>query len=92
MEERRHCHRAYRSEHNARSLLLAQQTYVLVVADNADVSVLLCHFVFNGDITGHAMMTSPTRGQTAININASVDKNRAIMDDLLAVHVLYNWL
>ncbi len=61
---------------------------VLVVVDNTDVSVLLCHFVFNGDITGHVMMTIPIRGRTVIDINASTDKNRAIMDDLLAVHVL----
>ena len=61
---------------------------VLVVADDTDVFVLLCHFVFHGDITGHVMMISPIRGRTVIDINASVDKNRAIMDDLLAAHGL----
>ena len=61
---------------------------VLVVADDTDVSVLLCHFVFNGDITGHAMMVSPIRGRTVIDINESVDKNRAIMGDLLAAYGL----
>lgn len=60
----------------------------LVVADDTDVFVLLCHFVFNRDITGHVMMTSPIRGRTVIDINASVDKNRTIMDDLLAAHGL----
>ena len=35
---------------------------VLVVADDRDVFVLLCHFVFNGEITGHVMMVSPIRG------------------------------
>ncbi len=47
---------------------------VIVVADNTDVSVLLCHFVFNGDITEHVMMTSSIRGRTVIDINASTDK------------------
>ena len=61
---------------------------VLVVADDTDVFVLLCHFVFNGDITGHAMMVSPIRGRTVIDINESVDKNRAMMGDLLAAHGL----
>lgn len=61
---------------------------VLVVADDTDVFVLLCHFVFNRDITGFVMRTSPIRGPTVIDINASVDKDRTIMDDLLAVHGL----
>ena len=61
---------------------------VLVVADDTDVFVLLCTFVFNGDITEHVMMVSPIRGRTVIDINESVDKNRAIMGDLLAAHGL----
>ena len=61
---------------------------VLVVADDTGVFVLLCHFVFNGDITGHVMMVSPIRGRTVIDINENVDKNRAIMGDLLAAHGL----
>ena len=61
---------------------------VLVVADDTYVFVLLCHFVFNGDITGHVMMVSPIRGRTVIDINESVDKNRAIMGDLLPAHDL----
>ena len=61
-------------------------TNVLVVADDTDIFVLLCHFVFRGDITGHVMMISPIRGRTVIDINASVDKNPAIMGDLLAAH------
>ena len=51
---------------------------VLVVADDTDVFVLICHVVFNGDITGHVMVVSPIRGRTVIDINESVDKNRAI--------------
>ena len=61
-------------------------TNVLVVADDTDIFVLLCHFVFRGGITGHVMMISPIRGRTVIDINASVDKNPAIMGDLLAAH------
>ena len=34
------------------------------------------------------MMTSPIRERTVIDINASVDKNRTIMDNLLAAHGL----
>lgn len=60
----------------------------VVVADDTDIFVLLCHFVFYGDITGHIMMISPIRGRTMIDINASVDKNHTIMGDLLAAHGL----
>ena len=61
---------------------------VLVVADDPEVFVLLCHFVFNDDITGHVMMVSPIEGRTVIDINESVGKNRAIMGDLLAAYGL----
>ena len=61
---------------------------VLVVADDTDIFVLLCHFVFRGDITGHVMIISPIRGRTVIDINASVDKNPADMEDILAAHGL----
>ena len=53
---------------------------VLVVADDTDILVLLCHFVFRVDITGHFMMISPIRGRTVIDINATVDKNPAVME------------
>ena len=61
---------------------------VLVVADDTDVFVLLCHFVFNRDISGNVKMTSPIRGRTVIDINASVVKHQEIMHDLLAAHGL----
>ena len=56
---------------------------VLVVADDTDAFVPLCHFMFND-----VMMVSPIRGRTVIDISESVDKNRAIMADLLAAHGL----
>ena len=61
---------------------------VLVVANDTGVFVLLCRFVFNGDITGHVMMVSPIRGRTVIDINESGDKNRSILGDMLPAHGL----
>jgi hypothetical protein len=61
---------------------------VLVVADDTDVFVLLCHFVFNGDINGHVMMVSPIKGRALIDINSSVEKHQAVMNNLLAAHAL----
>ena len=77
----------------ADTMIIQQVAYVgaanvLVVADGADVFVLLCHFVLNGDITWHVRMVSTIRGRTVIDINESVDKNRAIMGDMLAAHGL----
>ena len=80
----------------ADTMIIHQVAYVgannvLVVADDTDIFVLLCHFVFRGDITGNVMMISPIRGRTVIDIDASVDKNPAVMEDILAAHGLtYN--
>ena len=59
---------------------------VLVVADDTDVFILLCHFVFHGDIPGHVMMESPIRGRAIIDINGSVENNQDVMSNLLAAH------
>lgn len=59
---------------------------VLVVADDTDIFVMLCHFVSQSDITGHVMMVSPVKGRSFIDINASVDRNRSVMSNLLAAH------
>ena len=56
--------------------------HVLFVAYDTDIFVLLCHFAFRDDITGNVMMISPIRGRTVIDINASVDKNPAVMEDI----------
>ena len=61
---------------------------MLVVADDTDIFVLLCHFLFHGDIQGQVMMVSPIRGRTCIDINATVEKYRSFMHDLLAAHGL----
>ena len=77
----------------ADTMIIHQVAYVgannvLVVADDTNIFVLLCQFVFLGDITGHAIMISPIRGRTVIDINANVHKNPAIMEDILAAHGL----
>ena len=59
---------------------------VLVVADDTDIFVLLCHFVFHGNIKSHVMMISPIKGRAAIDINVTVEKNNNIMENILAAH------
>ena len=62
---------------------------VLVVADVTDVCILLCHFVFSGDITGHILIESPIKGRALIDINQSVDGNLKIMYNILATHGIW---
>jgi hypothetical protein len=65
-----------------------QAQEVLVVADDTDVFVLLCHFVHYGKITGNVKMTSPVKDRTVININVTVEKHSSTMPNLLAAHGL----
>ena len=61
---------------------------VLVIADDADIFVLQCHFVFPRDITSKVYMDTPKKESKLIDINASVEKHHNIMPDLLAAHAL----
>uniref|UniRef100_UPI00359005F2 uncharacterized protein n=1 Tax=Myxine glutinosa TaxID=7769 RepID=UPI00359005F2 len=63
---------------------------VLVVADDADIFVLLLHFCCQGDIPASTsvLMVSPIHGRAVIDINATVDQHHEIIPDLLAAHGL----
>ena len=61
---------------------------VIVVADDTDVFVLLCHFVCYGKIKSHVRMVSPVRGRTFIDISATVQRHPNVMPHLLAAHGL----
>ena len=55
----------------------------IIVADDTDVFVLLCHFCHLGMITSQVWMVSPIKGRSVIDINVSVTNNDEIMSDLL---------
>ena len=59
---------------------------VLIVADDTDVFVLLCHFIHSGHITGQVKMVSPVRDRAVIDMNSTVQANIELMPDLLAAH------
>ena len=61
---------------------------VLVIADDTDVFILLCHFIFHGDIQSSVKMLSPIKGRAMIDVNRTVDQNRPVMENLLAAHGL----
>ena len=65
-----------------------QATKALVVADDTDIFVLLLHFCFYGGITSRVLMVSPISERTTIDINATVEKHRLIIPNLLAAHGL----
>ncbi len=60
----------------------------LVVADDADIFVLLLHFCYSGGISCYVQMVSPAQGRASIDINATVVEHNAIIPDLLAAHGL----
>ena len=62
----------------------------LVVADDADVFVLLPHFCCKEDIPASTsvLMVSPIAGRSMIDINATANQHRDIIPNLLAAHGL----
>lgn len=60
----------------------------LVVADDTDIFILLLHFSYEGDISFPVTMVSPIHDRAVIDIDATVEKHRAIIPDLLAAHGL----
>ena len=67
-------------------MLKADAPEVLVVADDTDIFVLLCHFVHTSAMHGQIRMISPIKGRTMIDINKSVERNASVMGNLFAVH------
>lgn len=67
-------------------LAIVRPQSAIVVADDTDVFVLLCHFCHLGKLSLQVWMVSPIKGRSVIDINATVAKNDDIMEDLLAMH------
>ena len=69
-------------------IIKADENNVLIVADDTDIFVLLCHFVHNKAISGQVKMVSPKKDRKMININRTVMEHLDVMDNLLAAHGL----
>ena len=52
---------------------------VLVIADDTDVLVLLCYFVYFCDIHGNVNIVSPVKGRASFDINAT-EKIHTVMN------------
>ena len=57
---------------------------VLVIADDTYIFILLLHFCHLGNV----LMVSPIQGRAVLDINASAEKHRAVLPDLLVGHCL----
>ncbi len=57
-------------------IVQADANSVLVIADDTDVFVLLCHFVHHNVIRGQVKMASPKKDCTMIDINATVEMHK----------------
>ena len=53
-------------------IIKANADTILVVADDTDLFVLLCHFVFNNTIRSQVKMVSPKKDRKMIDINRTV--------------------
>ena len=69
-------------------LAVVKPKSAIVVADDTDIFVLLCHFLHVGVINIQVWMVAPIKGRSVIDINASVGTNDDIMGDLLFMHGL----
>ena len=69
-------------------IIKADENNVLIVADDTDIFVLLCHFGLNKAISGQVKMVSPKKDCKMININCAVMEHLDVMDNLLAAHGL----
>lgn len=69
-------------------IIYANVANVLVVADDTDVFILFCLFVFDGSIASSVKMVSPIKGRSMIDINESVEQNKSVMKNLLAAHAI----
>ena len=69
-------------------ILKADVENVLVVADDTDLFVLLCHFIFNKIIRCQVKMVSPKKDRKMIDINRTVLEHSGVMKNLLAAHSL----
>ena len=59
-----------------------------VIAEDTDIFILLLRFCHLGNISCNVLMVSPIQGRAVVDINASAEKHRAGLPDLLAGHCL----
>ena len=61
---------------------------ILVVCDDIDVFILLIYFYCGKDLSCGVIMESPVPGRTVVDIKATADKYKHIVEHLPGVHAL----
>ena len=69
-------------------VVVDEQKCVTILADDTDVCALLLYHYLQQGLQIPMMMESPIKERTVINIQATVEKHRAIIPSLLAGHAL----
>ena len=59
-----------------------------MIADDTYIFILLLHFCHLRNTSCNVLMASPIQGHAVMDINASAEKHRAVLPDLLAGHCL----
>ena len=69
-------------------LSVVEPQSAVIIADDTDIFVLLCHFLQLKNIKSQVYMVSPIRNRSVIDINKTVSQNDKVVDNLLAMHGL----
>ena len=83
-----------KTQEEADTILIHQVTVMgpgkaVVICDDTDVFVLLLHFVHTGDIKAHVVMQPTSLDSNYItDINATCEKHKVIVPNILAAHAL----
>lgn len=83
-----------RTTHEEADTIIVQQVShmhkgnALVVADDTDIFTLLVHFCHHGVITCRVLMQASGGGRSVIDNNASAEKHKDIIPDLLGAHTI----
>ena len=69
-------------------LSVVEPRSAVIIADDTDIFVLLCHFLHLKNIKSQVYMVSLIRNRSVIDINKTVSQNYKVLDNLLAMHGL----
>ena len=86
-----------RTTHEEADVIIIQQVFHLVdvgksnihiIVDDTDVFILLLHYYKMKNLTCNMLMIGTSSGRTCIDIKATVEKHKDIIDNVLAAHVI----
>ena len=61
---------------------------ILVLSDDTDIFALLLHHYLEQNVSNKMVMESPVQDRSAIDITATIDRNKTIVPNFLGAHAL----